>query len=85
MWAVSAMRPRKKIGMTKLLPHGWLVAITGMFLWISCTQTTGVVTAMGIAIRALTEPGDGVIIQTPVYPPFAGSVRNNGRTLIETP
>lgn len=51
----------------------------------TCTQTTGVVTAMGIAIRALTEPGDGVIIQTPVYPPFAGSVRNNGRTLIENP
>ena len=50
-----------------------------------CTQTTGVVTAMGIAIRTLTEPGDGVIIQTPVYPPFAGSVRNNGRTLIENP
>lgn len=59
--------------------HHWNVSMD------TCTQTTGVVTAMGIAIRALTEPGDGVIIQTPVYPPFAGSVRNNGRTLIENP
>ena len=40
---------------------------------------------MGIAIRALTEPGDGVIIQPPIYPPFARSVRNNGRRVIENP
>ncbi len=59
--------------------HHWTVSMD------TCTQTTGVVTAMGIAIRALTKPGDGVIIQTPVYPPFAGSVKNNGRTLVENP
>ena len=48
-------------------------------------QTTGVVTAMGIAIRALTEPGDGIIIQPPIYPPFSRSVTNNGRRVIENP
>lgn len=59
--------------------HGWKVDMS----W--CCQTTGVVTAMGIAIRALTQPGDGVIVQTPVYPPFTGSIQNNGRTVIENP
>ena len=34
---------------------------------------------------ALTQPGDGVIVQTPVYPPFTNSVKNNGRKLIENP
>ena len=59
--------------------HGWDVDPA----W--AVQTSGVVTAMGIAIRALTEPGDGVIIQPPIYPPFARTVKNNGRTLLENP
>lgn len=59
--------------------HNWEVDMS------QCIQTTGVVTAMGMAIRALTQPGDGVIVQTPVYPPFSNSVKNNGRTLIENP
>ena len=59
--------------------HNWDVEMS------QCIQTTGVVTAMGMAIRALTQPGDGVIVQTPVYPPFCNSVKNNGRKLIENP
>lgn len=59
--------------------HGWTVSMQ------ECVQTAGVVTAMGIGIRALTEPGDGVIIQTPVYPPFSRTVLANGRTLLENP
>jgi putative C-S lyase len=51
--------------------------------WI--TQTAGVVVALGIAIRAYTQPGDGVIIQTPVYGPFRRSVEQNGRTVLENP
>ena len=58
--------------------HSWDVDMS------QCTQTTGVVTAMGIAIRALTQPGDGVIVQTPVYT-SPNSIKNNGRTLIENP
>ena len=37
------------------------------------------------AVRALTRPGDGVVIQPPVYPPFFRAVRDNGRTLVENP
>ena len=59
--------------------HNWDVEMS------QCIQTTGVVTAMGMAIRTLTQPGDGVIVQTPVYPPFSNSVKNYGRKLIENP
>lgn len=59
--------------------HNWLIESD----WL--TQTSGVVTALGIAIRAFTQPGDGVIIQTPVYGPFQRSVEQNGRTLLENP
>ncbi len=36
-------------------------------------------------IEALTAPGDGVVVQTPIYPPFMGSVRAAGRRLVEHP
>jgi cystathionine beta-lyase len=43
----------------------------------------GVIPGIIFAMRALSEPGDGVIIQTPVYPPFYDLVQNNGRTLLK--
>ena len=39
--------------------------------------TTGVVPALSAIIKALTEPGDKVIVQTPVYNCFFSSIRNN--------
>lgn len=46
-------------------------------------KTPGVVFALAMAVRALTEPGDSVLIQPPVYYPFFSIVRNNGRNLVE--
>lgn len=46
-------------------------------------KTPGVVFALAMAVRALTEPGDRVLIQPPVYYPFFSVVRNNGRDLVE--
>ena len=43
--------------------------------------TPGVIPGFTIAIQALTQPGDGIIIQTPVYYPFANSIENNGRVI----
>ncbi|MGE5449905.1 MAG: MalY/PatB family protein [Methanomassiliicoccales archaeon] len=43
----------------------------------------GVVSALDVAVRALTEPGDKVLIQVPVYHPFFSVVRNNNRILVE--
>lgn len=42
----------------------------------------GVVPAISTAIQAYTEEGDSVLINTPVYPPFARSVKLNKRKLI---
>lgn len=44
-----------------------------------------VVTGLKLAILALTKPGDGVIIQSPVYGPFRMSVEATGRTLCDAP
>ena len=42
----------------------------------------GVVPAISTAIQAFTKEGDAVLINTPVYPPFARSVKLNDRRLI---
>lgn len=44
--------------------------------------TPGVVFAICTAIRSLTCEGDSVIIQQPVYYPFASSITNNNRNLV---
>ena len=41
----------------------------------------GVVPSMNFAIEAYSERGDGVVIQSPIYPPFASSVKRRKRTL----
>jgi cystathionine beta-lyase len=48
-------------------------------------KTPGVVYALATSIRAFTKPGDPVIIQTPVYYPFFGTVKENGRELVDNP
>lgn len=45
-------------------------------------KAPGVVFAICTAIRALTNEGDAVLIQQPVYYPFAGSVTANRRRLV---
>jgi cystathionine beta-lyase len=48
-------------------------------------KTPGVVFALALAVRAFTESGDCVIIQTPVYYPFYEVIRQNGREIVENP
>lgn len=45
-------------------------------------KTPGVVFALAMAIQAYTEPGDAVLIQQPVYYPFEGVIRDNGRQMV---
>ena len=40
-----------------------------------------VVTGLKACVRAFTQPGDGVAIVTPVYGPFYGSIKSNGRVV----
>lgn len=46
------------------------------------TFTPGVVFAIGAALQAFTNEGDGVLIQEPVYYPFAQLIKANNRKLI---
>ncbi|HYA48759.1 MAG TPA: PatB family C-S lyase [Burkholderiales bacterium] len=59
--------------------HGWEVQKAWM------AKTPGIVPALNYCVRAFTKPGDGVIIQTPVYHPFYYAIENNGRRVIRNP
>jgi cystathionine beta-lyase len=56
--------------------HGWEVSEK----WL--VTTPGIVFALAMAVQAFTNPGEAVLIQQPVYYPFAGVIRDNGRTLV---
>lgn len=49
--------------------------------WID--PVPGVVPGFVFAFNALTEEGDGILIQTPVYHPFARQIKANGRKVVE--
>ncbi len=51
--------------------------------WVE--YSPGVVPALAFAILALTNPGDGIIINPPVYPPFFSVVKSNNRNLLQNP
>lgn len=59
--------------------HGWEIQPG----WIQ--MVPGVVPALGFAICALSEPGDGVVVQTPVYFPFYEVIEKNGRLIQRNP
>ena len=59
--------------------HGWAIERE----WL--VSSPGVVPALAAAIHAFTEPGDGVILQSPVYYPFYDVIRANGRTIVDNP
>lgn len=45
---------------------------------------TGVMGSVAVAVQSLTEPGDKIIIETPVYPPFHSVISLNDRVLIKS-
>ncbi len=48
-------------------------------------KTPGVVFAIAMAVRTLTDKGDAVMIQRPVYYPFSNVIIDNERTLVNNP
>ena len=44
----------------------------------SMMYTTGVIPALAATLKALSGPGEGVIVQTPVYNHFFSSIKNSG-------
>ena len=59
--------------------HNWTIERD----WI--IYTTGVVPALSAIIKALTSPGDKILVQTPVYNCFFSSIRNNGCEIVTNP
>ena len=59
--------------------HGWNIEKD----WI--IYTTGVVPALSAVVKALSKPGEKVILQSPVYNCFFSSVRNNGCEILDVP
>lgn len=59
--------------------HGWDIRREWMI------YTSGVVPAISAIIKALTGPGDKVLVQTPVYNCFFSSIRNNGCEVASSP
>lgn len=92
---VDALRRRVEHGIygyTKV-PAAYYDAVTGWFArrhgwnfraeWI--IYTSGVVPALSAVIKALAEPGDRIVVQTPAYNCFYSSIRNNGCELSASP
>ena len=85
---VEALRRRVEHGIFGYakVPESYYAAITGWFTrrhgWAPAREwirpVTGVIPALSAILRALTRPGDKVLMQTPVYNHFFISVANSG-------
>lgn len=90
---IEALKKRAEhgvFGYTKI-PQRYYDAVSNWFTqrhgvdyetgWI--LPTTGVLPALAAILRALTMPGDGVVMQTPAYNCFFSSLNNAGCKIIE--
>lgn len=59
--------------------HGWQVDPKSIF------TTHGLVNAVGLCLNSYTQPGDGIVLFTPVYHAFARTIRAAGRNVVECP
>ena len=57
--------------------HGWAVDPAHIF------TTHGLVNGTGLCLDAFTQPGDGIVLMTPVYHAFARTIRAAGREVVE--
>src|SRR3954451_13839769 len=59
--------------------YGWAVDPAGVLVTVAVLQP------LPAMIELCSRPGDGVVIQTPIYPPFLRAVELTGRTLVDNP
>lgn len=59
--------------------HNWNIDTSSLL------YCTGVVPSISIAIQSYTEPGDKILLQSPVYTPFFDMIKRNGRTVVNAP
>lgn len=69
------------------IPKAWAEWSERRFGWRPDVKRTRVFTStlqpISVALSVATEPGDGVVLFTPVYPPFYGIVTKGGRRVVE--
>ncbi|MCP4039413.1 MAG: putative C-S lyase [bacterium] len=69
------------------LPEAFSLRMRERFGWETDPRRADVITdvvqGIYVSLEVLCEPGEGVIVQTPIYPPFLSSVAKTGRRLIE--
>ena len=59
--------------------HGWNIEKEWFVL------TPGVVPALRLLVKTFTQPGDQVVVQTPVYYPFFDVIKGNGCEMLDNP
>ncbi|WP_424475424.1 MalY/PatB family protein [Oceanobacillus kimchii] len=59
--------------------HDWSIDPS----WLS--YSPGVVNSLHMAVQAFTEPGDNILIQTPVYTPFYNLIKELDREIVKNP
>lgn len=59
--------------------HSWTIDKS----WLS--YSPGVVTSLHMAVQAFTDPGDRILLQTPVYTPFYNVIEAHDRVVVKNP
>ena len=86
--AMKARLDRRILGYSMILDPEYFAALAG---WMADRHgwkadpalslfSSGVVPALEVAVRMLTGPADGVLLNTPAYHPFDDAIKKNGRT-----
>ena len=78
-YPVRGRSVREAVAAWERTRHGWDVDPD----WVC--HAPGVMPGVAVALEVLTRPGDGVVVQPPVYPPFPAVVEANGRKLLWNP
>ena len=59
--------------------HGWVVDPEHL------AYSPGVLAGISVCLEAFSDTGDGILVQPPTYQPFVHLIRDNRRTLVESP
>lgn len=71
------------------VPEAFAARMRGLFDWPvepgDVLMVADLVQAVTAALLAFSQPGDGIVLTTPAYPPLLSAVRATGRTLVDVP
>lgn len=59
--------------------HGWSIEKE----WV--LHLPGLLPGLNWVVQTFSQPGEEVMVQPPIYPPFFSAIRQNGRSVVENP